>query len=167
MAITDLIPWKKERSSQVPVKREGEHPLVTFQRDMNRLFDDFFGGFDMTPSKFFEGSWNVFSPRVDVSENDTEIVVSAELPGMEDKDVEVSVSRDMLTISGEKKEEKEEEDKNYYHVERSYGSFQRSIPLPGEVNPDEVEATFKNGVLNVTLPKTEASQRKKITVKGS
>jgi HSP20 family protein len=86
---------------------------------------------------------------------------------MDEKDVEVSVSRDMLTISGEKKEKKEEEDKHYYHVECSYGSFRRSIPLPGEVNPDDVEARFKNGVLNVTLPKTGASQRKKITVKRS
>jgi HSP20 family protein len=167
MAITDLIPWKKEQKTQVPVRREGEHPLMTFQRDMNRLFDDFFGGLDMTPSKLFEGSWNVFNPKVNISENDTEVVVSAELPGMDEKDVEVSVSRDMLTISGEKKEEKEEEDKNYYRVERSYGSFRRSIPLPGEVNPDDVEATFNNGVLDVTLPKTEASQRKKITVKSS
>ena len=108
----------------------------------------------------------MFSPRMDVSETDKEIVVSAELPGLADEDIDVSLSLGMLTISGEKKQEKEKKGRNYYHVERSYGSFQRSIPLPAEVDTNQVDAVFKKGVLTVTLPKTGAAQAgKKIAVK--
>jgi HSP20 family protein len=93
--------------------------------------------------------------------------VSAELPGMDDEDIEVSLSRDVLTISGEKKQEKEEKGRDYYRAERSYGSFRRSIPLPAEVNADKVDAVFSKGVLTITLPKTaKAEGRKRIIVKA-
>jgi HSP20 family protein len=136
---------------------------------MNRLFDDFFGGFSLSPWAPLErGVPQVFTPRVDVSETDTEIKVSAELPGMEEKDIDVSLTRDTLTIKGEKKEESEEKGKDYYRMERSYGSFTRSIPLPVEVNTDKVEATFKKGVLDITLPKTAKAigETKKVAVKS-
>ena len=99
---------------------------------------------------------------------DLEIKVSAELPGMDEKDIDVSLTRDTLTIKGEKKEEKEDTGKDYYKMERSYGSFTRSIPLPVEVDTDKVQATFKKGVLEITLPKTAKAiqETKKVPVKA-
>jgi len=165
MSITDLIPWRRE-GGKVPIRREEEHPMLVLQRDMNRLFDEFFRGFGLMPFGAFGERWDVFSPRVDVVESGKEIKVSAELPGMEEGDIEVTLSNDVLTISGEKKEEVENRGKDYYHVERSYGSFRRAIPLPCEVDTDKAEATFKKGVLTVTLPKTvEAQAHKRIPIK--
>ena len=133
---------------------------------MNRLFDTFFGRFDLEPFGAFHEGWDAFSPRVDVVETDQEIVVSADLPGLDDKDIVVSLSRDALTVSGEKKQEKEEKDRNYHRVERSYGSFRRSIPLPCEVDDGKVDAVFQKGVLTITLPKKgDAKTRKRIAVK--
>lgn len=113
--------------------------------------------------------YGAFNPQVDVTENDQEIKVAAELPGLTEKDVEVSLANDMLTISGEKRAEKEDKGENYYRMERSYGSFQRTIPLPTEVEANKVDATFKNGVLTVTLPKSAQAvqNRKKIAIKAS
>ncbi len=166
MAITDLIPWKRDEK-KVPVKREEQEPFYALQRNMNRLFDDFFNGFNLAPFDAFGESFGAFSPRVDVSESDKEIKVAAELPGLDENDIEVSLSKNVLTISGEKKEKKEDKGQNYYRVERSYGSFRRSIPLPVEVESDKVEATFKKGILTVNLPKTAAAQKqaKQIFVK--
>jgi HSP20 family protein len=168
MPITDLIPWKKkepaERGEQSSSQDEA-YPLVTFQQEMNRLFDDFFGGSALAPFGALGEGWNVFSPKVDVVETDAEIRVSAELPGLDDKDIDVSLSRGELTISGEKKHEKEEQGRGYYRSERSFGSFRRSISLPGEVVTDKVDAVFKNGVLTITLPKTAKKARKRITIK--
>jgi HSP20 family protein len=133
---------------------------------MNRLFDDFFGGWGLAPFREFPERWDTFSPRMDMVEGDKEVTVSAELPGMDEKEIGVSLSHGVLTISGEKQEKKEDKGKNYYRMERSYGSFQRSVPLPGEVDEAKVEATFKKGVLTITLPKTAAAQaRKRITIK--
>jgi HSP20 family protein len=169
MPITDLIPWRKKQ----PVRQEEErslqredHPLLTLQRDMNRLFDDFFGGRALEPFGAFGEGWDAFSPQVDVVETDKEIRVSAELPGLDDKDIEVSLSHDVLTISGEKRQEEQERGRDYYRAERSYGSFRRSIPLPAEVDADKVDAVFRKGVLTITLSKmAEAKGRKQITVK--
>jgi HSP20 family protein len=154
---------------QLDAGREWEHPFGSFQREMNRLFGNFFSGFSLSPwAPMEKGAARTFSPRVDVSETDKEIKVSAELPGMEEKDIDVSLTRDTLTIKGEKKEEKEESGKDYYRMERSYGSFTRSIPLPVEVDTDKVEATFKKGILDITLPKTAKAieETKKIAVKS-
>jgi HSP20 family protein len=165
MAIRDLVPWRRQR--QVPVRWESERPWLSFQREMDRLFDEFSRGWGTTlPARFGE-EWGVFSPRVDVREGDDEIQVSAELPGLDADDVDVGISNDLLTISGEKKEETEERGENYYHAERSYGSFRRSIPLPAEVDADKVEAVFEKGVLTVTLPKIAGAEtRKRIAVKS-
>ena len=170
MAITDLIPWRRKE----PVRREEGRPsagesytLTSFHREMNRLFDEFYRAFDLAPFGGLGEGWDVYSPRVDVTETDKEIVVSAELPGLDSKDIDISLSQDVLTISGQKRQEKEEKGKNYYRAERSYGSFRRSIPLPSEVEADKVDAAFERGVLTVTLPKSaEARAAKKITVKS-
>jgi HSP20 family protein len=103
---------------------------------------------------------------VDVAEMEDEIKVSAELPGLDNEDIDVSLSDDVLTISGEKKEEKEEKGKNYYRSERSYGAFRRDIPLPSQVDADKVDAVFQKGVLTITLPKTAEAKAKKVTVKA-
>jgi HSP20 family protein len=131
---------------------------------MDRLFEDFFRGRSLAP--FGEG-WGAFSPSVDVVETENQITVSAELPGMSDEDIEVSLDRGVLTIRGVKSEEQKEERENYYRAERTYGSFQRSIPLPAEVKQDEVEAVFQKGVLTITLPKAEVTESQhKIQIKA-
>jgi HSP20 family protein len=161
MAIADLIPWKRER---VPVRREEEEPVLSFRREMNRMFDEFFRGAGLAP---FGEEWTTFQPRVDVVETDQEIKVSVELPGLDAKDVDVTVSHNTLTISGEKKEEREEKGENYYRAERSYGSFRRSVPLLRDVEADKADAVFQKGVLTITFPKTaEAKARTQITVKS-
>jgi HSP20 family protein len=167
MATKKEVVQKGTPGTQMEAKREWEHPFGSFQREMNRLFDNFFGGFSLSPWTPLErGVTQAFTPRVDLSETNKEIRVSAELPGMEEKDIDVSLTRDTLTIEGEKKEEKEEKDKDYYRMERSYGSFTRSIPLPVEVDTDKVQATFKKGVLEITLPKTAKAiaETKKVAV---
>lgn len=162
MAIRNLVPFGRRN---VPVKRDDENPFSLLRREMDSLFDNFLGGFGMEP---FEGRLGSFSPRVDMAENDREIRVSVELPGMDDKDIDVSLNKDALTIRGEKKEEKEQKGKDYYRMERSYGSFSRTIPLPVEIDTEKADASFKKGVLNITLPKTSKSvvETKKIAVKA-
>jgi len=159
MSIKDLV--TRRHGSQPPVERMGETNVVSLQREMNRLFDDFFHGFGLTP--FWEREEDLarsFTPSVDVSETDKEIKVSAELPGMEEKNISVELNDDALTIRGEKKEEHEEKGKHSYCLERSYGSFCRVVPLPVAVNAEKVGAKFKKGVLSVTLPKLEGKQAK-------
>lgn len=160
---------KSSPGTQMQARREWELPFVSLQREMNRLFDNFFGGLSLSPwAPLEQGSAESFTPRINVSENDKEIKISAELPGMDENDIDVSLTRDTLTIRGEKKEEKEDKGKDYYRMERSYGSFTRSIPLPVEVNTDKVEATFKKGILHITLPKTETAieKTKKVPIRS-
>jgi HSP20 family protein len=161
MAIRNLVPFGKK---SLPVRRDEESPFALLRREMDSLFDNFFRGFDTQP---FESRFGGFAPKVDVVENDKEIRISAELPGMDEKDIDVSLQSDMLTIKGEKKEEREDKGKDYYRMERSYGSFSRTIPLPVEVETDKAEAKFKKGVLSITLPKSAraVAETKKIAVK--
>lgn len=149
----------------VSVRREEDHPFSLLRQEMNTLFDNFFRGFELEP---FKGHLGAFSPSIDVKESDKDISVTAELPGLDDKDIDVSLSRDSLTIRGEKKEEKEEKGKDYYRMERSFGSFSRTIALPAEIDVNKVKAEFKKGLLTVTLPKTEKAvkEKKKISVKA-
>jgi HSP20 family protein len=157
-------PAPKETSS-VPVKREQYSPFSLLRQEMNSVFDNFLRGFEREP---FAVRFGAFSPSVDIKETDREIKVSAELPGMNDKDIDVSLTRDSLTIKGEKKEEKEDKGKNYYRMERSFGSFTRTVPLPAEVDTEKVKADFVKGVLTVTLPKTPKAIKdtKKIPIKA-
>jgi len=134
---------------------------------MNRIFDDFFSGWDLASPGTAEGRFDFFQPSIDVKHSEKEIFVKAELPGLAEKDIEVLLTDNALTIRGEKREEKEEKGKTYYHMERSYGSFNRMIPLPAGVDQKKVQAQFKNGVLTITLQKTqeEKAKGKKIPIK--
>jgi HSP20 family protein len=162
MDIKNLIPFGKKN---IEVRREEENPFAMMQREMNRIFDSFNRNWGLGAFPEFTES---FMPRMEVTEDAKAFTVTAELPGMSDKDIDLSISGDMLTIRGDKKEEKEDKNKNYYYSERSYGSFLRSIPLPGQVEADKVSASFTKGVLTITLPKTSAAidATKKISVKG-
>lgn len=162
MPIRDLITRSLEKRG-LPVRREYEHPFYSLQREMNRLMDDFFGGAPLAPADELSGA---FLPSVDIKENDKEFVVSAEIPGLDDKDVEVLLSGDSLTIKGEKKFEKEDKEDNYHRVERRYGSFKRIIPLPTDILTEKAEAKFEKGILYITVPKAEKkSGTKKIPIK--
>jgi HSP20 family protein len=166
MPITDLLPWRKTESRDLAERRESADSLQTFEQRMNRRFDNFFGRSLMTPSLLDE-SWSAFRPSVDIVERDEELEISAELPGLDREDIDVSLSENMLTISGEKRVEREEDKGSVYRMERSYGSFRRQVALPCEIEADQVEATFKSGVLTIKLPKVCAEEaRKRITVKS-
>lgn len=156
--IKNLLPtvWRKSES---PVRRAEDHPFFALHREMNRMFDDFFHSFDLTP--FGEGrSFATFSPSVDIREDEKEVSVKAELPGLDEKDIEVTLASDSLTIRGEKRDEKEEKGKEYWHRETSYGSFRRVIPLPEGLDTEKADARFKKGVLTVTLPRLEETKTK-------
>jgi HSP20 family protein len=137
-------------------------------REVDRLFEDFWhnGG---TPSLLAPWSESALSPLVDETEDDKAYHVEVELPGMDQQDVEVSYADGLLTISGEKKEDKEEKRKDYYRKERSFGAFRRVLPIPGAVDESKIQAVFKKGVLSVELPKTREAQKKvkKISVKSA
>ncbi len=156
------------RRSDTPAAREEDHPFFSLQRDMNRLFDSFFRDLDVSPSGPWETGMETFSPSIDVREDEKEIVVKAELPGVEDKDVEVLLSGNALTLKGEKREEKEEKEKGYYHMERRYGAFSRVIPLPEGVETEKAEASFKHGILTIRVPRKESAIEagKKIPIKS-
>jgi HSP20 family protein len=132
------------------------------KREMDRLFDRFFepdrGEF---PATF--GEW---APSLDVSETKDAIVVKVEIPGMEPKDIQVTMQENVLTIKGEKKQEKEEKDERHHRIERSYGAFARSVRMPVGVDDSKVDAKFRNGLLTVTLPKTPAAKGTTVPVKA-
>lgn len=153
MNIDRMVPWKRDRA------RAERDPFAVLRREMDSLFDDFSsGGVDR-----LEG----FSPQVDLRDKGKDIHVTAELPGLDEKDVEVLLSGDTLTIRGEKNEEKEDQGEERYRLERTYGAFRRSFSLPCEVDPDKATASYKKGVLTITLPKTAAAASKRIGVKAA
>ena len=168
MVLGNLVPWKR-RQRDLDVRRDYDSPLQALTQEMNRLFDDFRGRFDIEPFGFSRGEAGAFMPSVDITDNDKEVRVTCELPGIEEKDIDITLSKDAITIKGEKKQETEDKGKGYYRMERSYGSFQRMVPLPAEIDDDKAQAEFKKGVLKITLPKTAEAQKshKKIEVKGS
>jgi HSP20 family protein len=170
------VPVTKERTSSSGSGLGEWRPFESLRQEVERLFDDFGRGFGWspfrTPMSRMEPLWGRElglrdAPVVDVAEREKDYEITAELPGMEEKDIEVNLSDDVLTIKGEKKEEKEEKHKDYYLSERRYGSFQRSFRVPDGIDASKIEAQFKNGVLTVTLPKTPDAQKKqtKIEVK--
>jgi HSP20 family protein len=156
---------RKEGADTPTDKRALTNPFYGFRQEMDKLMENFFGGFDLRP---FGRKSESFTPRIDVVDTDKEIKVSAELPGLDEKDIDVSLTKESLTIRGEKKEEKEEKGKDYYRSERSYGSFIRTISLPAEIDAESVTASFKKGVLTVSLPKTKQAldETKKVSVKA-
>jgi HSP20 family protein len=156
MVMRDLIPWGRQESSSPALWRDEERsPFFSLRREMDRLIDDFFRA--PLPGAGFASSMMAAWPSLEVSESDREVRISAELPGMSDKDVELLVQDRMLTLRGEKKSE--HEDKQSGWSERSYGRFERRIALPDGVEEERCEATFRDGLLTVTLPKSEEAQR--------
>lgn len=158
MSIRELTPWSGRRSVG--------HPLRSLHEEIDRLFDDFGRGFLPRLTEQFESA---VTPSVDLAETEKDVVVTAELPGIDEKDVDVSYANGVLTIRGEKKAEKEEKGKNFHRIERSYGAFSRAIGMPADIDDTKVEAKFAKGVLTVTLPKKPSAQAsaKKITVKAA
>jgi HSP20 family protein len=144
--MSSLIPWRGE--------------MDRLRNEMERLYDRFF---DLRPFRRFteEGEW---MPTVDVSETAKEIIVNAEIPGVEAEDIDVNLVGDVLTIKGERKREYEEKEENFHKIERSYGSFYRSLRLPSEVDGDRIKASYKKGVLRISLPKTKKATAKKIEI---
>ncbi|MCU0595314.1 MAG: Hsp20/alpha crystallin family protein [Desulfobacterota bacterium] len=144
--MSSLIPWRGE--------------MDRLRNEMERLYDRFF---DLRPFRRFaeEGEW---MPSVDVSETAKEIIVKAEIPGVEAKDIDVNLSGEVLTIKGERKREREEQEENFHRIERSYGSFFRSLRLPSEVDGEKIKASYKKGVLRITLPKAKKATAKKVEI---
>lgn len=181
--VSKLAPWnwfkkEEERASSLPVRRVGgestvEHPIQALHQEVDQLFNDFFRGFGLAPLSRFpmlpslaeRSRW--LKPSLDISATDKEYTLQVELPGINEKDVQVEVSGDALKIWGEKKQEKEDKGRDYYAVERSYGSFQRVLALPEDAKTDGIEAKFKNGVMTITIPRDESASQsvKKIEVK--
>lgn len=170
MIFNNLIPLGGSRKDNL-ARHTDSDLFYALERQIGSLFGDFFKGFDLEPYGFSRRAWHSFTPQLDVRETNKEINISAELPGMDEKDVEVTVEDDVLTIQGEKKEEREAKDENkgYYRAERAYGAFQRSFVLPTSVDKEKVKAQFKKGILEVVLPKKPEAQiqKKKIDVIGS
>jgi HSP20 family protein len=156
-----LIPWRNKVRERDP---EEPSPLATLRGEVDRLFESFlrepFGGGDWP-----FGSERGWAPTVDIAEDEKEFTVRAELPGIDPKDVEVTISGSHLVLAGEKKESTEKEAKGFYHSESRFGSFQRTIPLPDAVDPQNVEAEYSNGVLVVHLKKLPSAAVKRIDVK--
>jgi len=139
----------------LPIRRRAWSPLAQIQEEMGNVLSRFFG----------EGPEVTMSPAMDVVETDNEVVVKAELPGLKAEDIKVSVENGALTISGEKRQEREQKDRNYPLVERRFGSFYRSVMLPSGADADKVDARYHDGVLTLTMPKSEQAKPKKIEIK--
>jgi HSP20 family protein len=148
MAEKELTPWRPF----------GE--LSSLRREMDRLWENFFG--ERPLARMWEREW---APSLDMSESKDNFVVKAEVPGIDAKDIDISLTGDVLTIRGEKKQEKEEREEDYHLIERSHGSFSRSVRLPAEVESNKIRASYKNGILNITLPKSEKVKAKEVKIK--
>jgi len=176
MAETTKLPVKTEKTSAAPAPSLA--PFESLRREIDRLFEDFDGGFwrapfrrsvfDVVPFWHREPAWPA-APAVDFTDTDKAYEITAELPGMDEKSIEVKVANGVLTIKGEKEEDKEEKKKDYYLRERNYGSFERAFQVPDGVDIDKIEANFVKGVLTVMLPKKPEAQKatKKIDVKAA
>ena len=165
MSMLELAPWRKDKKRLA--RASGDEWLSSLHHRLDRMFDDFLSTEFPSASSF---RWSEgFSPDMDVSETDSEIEVTAELPGLDEKDVEVTLADGVLTVKGEKKSESKEEDKekNHYRLERTYGAFRRTFQLPAAADDKKVSASFDKGVLTVTIAKKKEAKAavKKIEVK--
>ncbi len=143
----EVIPWRARKE------------LEGLRREMDKLWEGFFGERALEP---FEERW---SPALDLTETKNNLVVKAELPGIDHKDISIDLSGDILTVKGERKQEKEEKEENYHLVERRYGAFARSVRLPVKIQEDKIKASYKDGVLKIVLPKSEEAKKKEIKIK--
>lgn len=162
-AIGNMIPW---RSKEAGNDGGTDTAITKFHSEVDRLFERFFNEpFSGLGSRAEARQWGSgWSPSIDIRESEHALTVKAELPGVDPEDLDISVSGDVLTISGQKSEKSEERREGYYHSERRFGSFRRSIPLPVAVNQDEISAEYERGVLTVSLPKSEKAVAKRIPV---
>ena len=151
---TELDVWNRD----FPMARG----LHSFQREMNRMLDQFFRG-DIFEEQ--EGTGLTFMPAVDFSETKDSYVIKAELPGLKKDEVKVTLNNNIVTITGEKKSEYEKKEGNYHRIERSFGMFERSVSIPGAIKSDAIDAKYADGLLTLTLPKTEETKQKTIDVK--
>ena len=153
MANRDLTPWTGGRG----LTPFGRDPFTSFRREVDRLFDDFFAPAE---ARSFGAAGAALWPSVDVRETDQAYIVTAELPGLEQKDIELNLRDNVLTLSGEKRQEKSDGENGRSYTERTYGRFERTLPLGADVDADRVEATFKNGILTVTVAKSAQAKDK-------
>jgi HSP20 family protein len=154
MPIKDLIPWNKDRNVHAH-GNEHLHPFLAMHREMNRMFDDMFRGFDLAPLSMDRRFGAVGWPNIDIDDTGKEIQITAELPGLDQEDVELQIADGVLSICGEKKSETEDKDRRF--SERFFGRFERRIPLK-DVDEERAEASFRNGVLTVTVPKSQTAK---------
>ena len=166
MAMRDLIPWRRQENAAPQIYREEErNPFVRLRREMDRVFDDFFRlpvlGGSLTSSLGSGIGW----PSVEVKETDEEVRITAELPGLTERDVEITAERGVLTIRGEKKSEHQDRDPGW--SERYYGPFERSVALPDGTDDAHSEATFRDGVLSIRMPKSQAVTGRRIPIATS
>lgn len=154
MNISDLVPWKDQRSLRRSDSPTAMRPL---RQEIDRLFEDFFRGWES--QLFSDEDMSAFNPALNLAETDSAFEATMELPGLAQEDIEVTLTRDGLAITGEKKDEEEERNKNYVRRERSYGYFQRVIPIPADtIDSEKIEAEFDKGVLKITMPKLESAK---------
>lgn len=165
MTVKDMVPWKWGKKD-VPIRHDDRDPFLALQSRIDSIFDDFRHGFDLGP---LHGSWSEAwhgrFPRIDVTENDKEYLLTAELPGMDENDVELSLSDNVLTLRGEKKAESSERKSDYSRMERFYGTFQRIITLNNDIKAEDIKARFHKGVLEVRLPKSEEGRKNSRRIK--
>lgn len=156
MAFKSLTPWRWGGKPD-PAQQGESDPFGELQEQMNMLFEDFFGRFNLPAPQTWRGP-APFTPAVDMTEDAQAYYVEVELPGMEEQDLQVTLNDDVLILSGEKKSPQQTQGRQFYRMERCYGAFRRSLPMPSAVVADRVSAQFKNGVLSIVLPKSGAEQ---------
>jgi HSP20 family protein len=157
----NLIPWRNKHGDG---DRHQLSPLAEFRREMDQLFDSFLSD-PWSTTGSASGGLSAWSPALDIRETENEVTVKAEVPGIDPKDLDITVAGNMLTISGEKREEKEKKAKDVFHTERRFGSFRRMVQLPSQVDPQNVAAHYENGVVTIGLKKRPDTVTKRIPVK--
>lgn len=161
-----LIPWREP--VRTPATRDDLFdPFVSFRREVDRMFDSFFDG--LGGRQLTHAGWPALTPAIDVAETDKDMLVTVEVPGVAEKDIEVTLAGDVLTVRGEKKSERDEKNGDFTYAERRYGSFTRSVRLPFEAAEDGVDAKYDKGVLTIRVPKPAEAQKsvKRIEVKST
>lgn len=165
MDLNALIPWRSNRPSLPAGNDDYFDPFVTFRREVDRMFDDFLSG---SPGRGMTAMGQALGPIIDIEESERELVVTAEIPGLESSDFDVTLVDNVLTIKGEKKREREHQDGDTYYTERRFGAFSRAVRIPFELKDEKVDAKYDKGVLTIRIPKPAEAQRnlRRIEVKG-